>query len=87
MQQEKQCFSLVEGKLKGLPSADTYFFGVDRHGVERHVNTLENEDDDLHDAEDREDRTYVDEQQRRRSLFSSMPGPLVLRLRERERER
>ena len=54
---------------------------MDRHGVERHVNTLQNEDDDLHDNEENEAKTYRDENDRTRSLFSGMPSPPITRLR------
>ena len=56
------------------------YFGVDRHGSERRVNSILNEDDDLHDTEEDDDKRYYDEKERTRSLFSSMPAPPVVRL-------
>ena len=68
-------------KLQGLEGPDVIYCGVDRHGDERHVNTLQNEDDDLHDNEENEAKTYSNENDRSRSLFSGMPSPPILRLR------
>ena len=68
------------GKLKDLEGDDVIYFGVDRHGSERRVNSIVNEDDDLHDVEEDEGKLYYDENERMRSLFSGMPSPPVVRL-------
>ena len=69
------------GKLQDLDGDAVVYFGVDRQGSERRVNTILNEDDDLHDNEQDDGKRYYDEDDRTRSLFSSMPAPPVVRLR------
>ncbi|DBB04008.1 TPA: A helicase nuclease that prepares dsDNA breaks (DSB) for recombinational DNA repair [Trebouxia sp. C0004] len=61
------------------------YFAVDRQGQYGVpiFNTLDNEDDDLKDIKCEDDRLYYDEEQRCRSLLSSMPSPNVVRLRKR----
>ena len=68
-------------KLKTLPEPEVVYFGVDTHGSNRWVNTLANEDDDLRDIERDESKTFYDEEQRSRSVFSGMALPPVVRLR------
>lgn len=68
-------------KLKTLPEPEVVYFGVDTHGSSRWVNTLANEDDDLRDIESDESKTFYDEEQRSRSVFSGMASPPVVRLR------
>lgn len=68
------------GKLQDLDGDAVVYFGVDRHGSERRVNCIVNEDDDLLDTEEDDDKRYYDENERTRSLFSSMPAPPVVRL-------
>ncbi len=45
------------------------------------MNTFANEDDDLHDVERDESKSFYDEEQRSRSVFSGMASPPVVRLR------
>ena len=68
-------------KLKCLDGPEVIYYGVDKHGDEKRVNSLGNEDDDLHDTEEDQAKIYYDEHERTRSLFSGMPSPPVLRLR------
>lgn len=69
-------------KLKTLPEPEVVYFGVDTHGCNRYrwVNTLANEDDDLRDIERDESKTFYDEEQRSKSVFSGMASPPVVRL-------
>ena len=53
---------------------------MDRHGAKRRVNSILNEDDDLCNTEEDDGERYYDENERTRSLFSSMPAPPVVRL-------